>query len=164
MGSFCEGYTPTDVVLRRAHLKSSITKLLNLLRDVAHGFSGAIFTTSTTSTTSGRCLLFLDDEEAARIALEQDARLENGTVKHEAFCSWRDLGTKIVGKRYVCCFCPGVDLCHSCKEKYDSGASIPGCEQHEFLSVPKDTSNGSTLEALGLSIEDWLEQPRSKYA
>jgi ankyrin repeat protein len=159
MGKFCESYMPTDVALQCTHLRSSVVKLLKLSRDVDHHSTASLFNHL------GRCLLFLGDEEDGRIAFQQFTKPEIGTFRQETCCSMCYRGIDIIGKRYVCRSCP-VDLCHSCKEKYDSGVSIPGCKQHNYLSIPEDTSNGSALETVnvpGLSIEEWLKQLESKY-
>jgi ankyrin repeat protein len=161
MGEPCKDYTPTDVVLQKTRLKSLIVALLNLLEDDAPDSDESVFHYL------GHCLLFSDDEGDARIAFAQRAKLENGTLKHEAWCNLCGPEADIIGQRYVCRSCPDVDLCYSCKGKYDSGFNIPGCEQHSFVSVPCDFGHESCLETLKgqrPSIGEWLMQLKCKYA
>ena len=154
MGTWCDRYKAPDVEIQLKHLKSSIRTSAAHLRDSSGSFSSCRFHHL------AHCLLFLDDEEAACVAFErQITKCADGIIKHNVFCNLCGPSTMITGERHVCRSCPNVDLCHSCKKKYDRGASVPGCVRHKFLRIPRDNWRelaADTLDESGLSIDQWL--------
>lgn len=116
MLSACDDYSPTDPALAHSTLRKSIvmfaTRILNLEENDFYKL--------------GKCLLYENDIQAACAAFAQEAEDsdeadEEGNLNPVPVCcdSCEEILT-IADGRFVCRTCPGVDLCSSCIEKYNS--------------------------------------------
>ncbi len=114
----------------------------------------------------GRFLLSCGDEENACYAFMQDTKQENGILRHNCLGDMCQPKAKIVGTRYTYRYCLEVDLCNSCKQKYDNGATTEGCRSHSYLSIPLEESNVSISSFSTIwepSMDIWLAALESKY-
>ena len=116
----------------------------------------------------GKCLLFLNDYDAASIAFEQaiSAPSGDGTIQHLTLCNTYGLRGGISGMRYVCSICADTDLCETCMKKYSNDLEIRGCVQHEFLRVPRDLWKAPVFHTVndeGDSSHNWLKVVERKH-
>ena len=105
----------------------------------------------------GKCLLYMDDGSAARMAFLYDAQVDpsfpDGTWAVCDLCKEKPTATE---GRFVCQTCPDIDLCGQCVAQYYlERLQIRLCNGHQFLEV-----QASSEELLAVqpneSRESWL--------
>ena len=151
--------SPAETI-RRAKRKSSIAKAITQFRRFPELGSAPVLSTL------GRLLLFDGDDSNACFAFMRNAQLENGCIRHSAYCNLCGPETEILGTRYTCRRCPEVDLCSSCMKTYGTGPLVPGCRDHEFLSIPQAEMDNylTNVNFVGeSSLDEWLEQLWTAY-
>ena len=157
--SYGIGYQLTEEATKNRILRQSILKVANRLllskdNDLYHYL--------------GHCLLLNCDYQEACTAFEQriTSASKESTPIHSAYCNMCTLKDSISGKRYICCSCVDVDVCASCMEDYNTGASIRTCKGHKFLKVPGDAWQSlpvSEVNGLGESEKQWVQRLAKQY-
>ena len=109
----------------------------------------------------GHCLMYLQEPTEALTAYQQQilAPSNDSDVIHNVVCDICESIT-ICGIRYVCTTCPDVDLCGSCRGKYDGSVFPKGCYGHDFMSVPGPalaSQNSNIVNASGETRMVWLK-------
>ena len=115
----------------------------------------------------GHCLMYLQEYAEALTAYEQQilAPSKDSDVTHDVTCDICQ-SCPILGIRYVCMTCPDIDLCGSCRGKYDGSVFPKGCCGHDFMSVPGPTFTGynsKNVNALGETRIAWLERIKDTF-
>jgi hypothetical protein len=115
----------------------------------------------------GHCLMYLHESAEALTAYEQQilAPSNDSAVTHNVTCDicW---SSTIRGIRYVCTTCPDVDLCSSCRGKYDGSVFPKGCCRHDFMSVPGPAlarQNSNIMNASGETRIVWLKRIKDTF-
>ena len=92
----------------------------------------------------GKALVFLDNKEAALLALEQRIAIWVPTGSFNLACHRCDTNESIT-TAYICMCCVSIELCEPCYAAYESEPRHAGCfpkyvrcRRHEFLKVPRD--------------------------
>ncbi|KAF5859138.1 hypothetical protein ETB97_003279 [Aspergillus alliaceus] len=156
---YCHEYHPTDPGRRTLALRESITRLATSA--LAKGESNFY--------ALGKCLLYMNDTLAARVAFAQEVDATDQLDLQYRSVSCDICGNKptVAGGRFVCHTCSDVDLCSECMDQYQQeGLRVRMCQGHQFLEVrPYDQ------EPLGSQTYDrnefrnhWLESLIAAYA
>ncbi|GES61532.1 ankyrin repeat-containing protein [Aspergillus terreus] len=126
------GYAPPSAPLldeekRTSALKKGITTLAT--RALTEGKS--------VSYRLGKCLQYINDVAAARMAFLYDARADPSFPDGAwAVCDLCGEKPAVSEGRFVCQTCPDIDLCGPCVDRYyQERLQIRLCDGHEFLEV-----------------------------
>ncbi|KAK6815430.1 hypothetical protein RU639_008969 [Aspergillus parasiticus] len=112
----------------------------------------------------GKCLLYMNDVSAARMAFLYDAKVDPGSQNSAwAVCDLCKEKPTVTEGRFVCHTCPDIDLCGQCMDQYyQERLQIRLCDGHQFLEV-----QASSEELLAIqpneSRESWLRGLISMY-
>ncbi|KAL2821189.1 ankyrin repeat-containing domain protein [Aspergillus granulosus] len=112
--------------------------------------------------TLGKCLLYLDNEEAARTAFAlQGDHHDHRAAKYAYVTCNRCRQCPTVDRGWwICKTCPQIDLCDVCARHYADFLSVGGaCVAHQMLQVKKEDQEGLEIGQDGeLSVgKDWLQ-------
>ncbi|KAF9888817.1 hypothetical protein FE257_008186 [Aspergillus nanangensis] len=105
----------------------------------------------------GKCLLYINDVSAARMAFLYDAKVDPSLPDNAwAVCDLCKAKPAATEGRFVCETCPDIDLCSQCVDQYyENRLKIRLCEGHQFLEV-----QASSEEILAIQPnecrESWL--------
>ncbi|KAJ5683636.1 hypothetical protein N7462_006801 [Penicillium macrosclerotiorum] len=145
---------PPDEGKRISALKKGITMLAT--RALTEGKSA--------SYRLGKCLLYIDDVSAARIAFLYDAKVDPSVPDSAwAVCDLCREKPAVTEGRFVCQTCPDIDLCRQCLDQYyQDGLQVRLCNGHQFFEVQ---ASGEELLAIQTKEirETWLRSLIAMY-
>jgi ankyrin repeat protein len=116
--------------------------------------------------TLGKCLLYLNDESAARTAFALQAQCdppkpqtrENAKYAN-IVCTRCRVCPSVDHGRWVCTVCPQIDLCDVCAETYRNFLVVgEACVSHRMVEVRgQDWDALKRVDGRGLVCREWLE-------
>jgi hypothetical protein len=112
--------------------------------------------------TLGKCLLYLDNEQAAKtiFALQGEPRVYENARYATVKCKRCIQTPTVAGGRWVCKTCPEVDLCARCARHYaDFLIASKSCVAHQMLEIRAEDQGGIEFDEVGRSFpkQGWLE-------
>lgn len=110
----------------------------------------------------GRCFIYLEDEENARIAFHQGCKPDEDdpeVITYGASCDRCSVDLVASKTRYVCKVCQDTDLCSPCMPDYEK-SPLDHCVGHPFMEVPVPVSPPMGEK----EARSWLEQCIEKHS